>query len=55
MKEMGFGLAFSVLLDATIIRGLLLPATMKLLGERNWVTPRAFAWLPRLDLATERS
>jgi putative drug exporter of the RND superfamily len=55
MKEMGFGLAFSVLLDATIIRGLLLPATMKLLGERNWATPRAFAWLPRLDLATERS
>jgi len=55
MKEMGFGLAFAVLLDATIVRALLLPATMKLLGERNWSTPRAFAWLPRLDLATERS
>ncbi len=55
MKEMGFGLAFSVLLDATVIRGLLLPATMKLLGERNWATPRVFARLPQLDLATERS
>ncbi|HTR33980.1 MAG TPA: MMPL family transporter [Gaiellaceae bacterium] len=54
MKEMGFGLAFAVLLDATIVRALLLPATMKLLGERNWATPRAFAWLPRLDLAAER-
>ena len=54
MKEMGFGLAFAVLLDATVVRALLLPATMKLLGERNWATPRAFAWLPRLDLAAER-
>jgi RND superfamily putative drug exporter len=53
LKQMGFGLAVSVLIDATIIRALLLPATMTLLGERNWWLPRAFAWLPRLDLAAE--
>ena len=52
-KEMGFGLAVAVLIDATVIRALLLPATMTLLGERNWWLPRAFARLPRLDLAAE--
>ena len=35
-KQMGVGLAFAVLIDATIVRGVLLPATMKLLGEPNW-------------------
>ena len=46
-KQMGVGLAFAVLLDATLIRGILLPASMKLLGERNW-------WLPRrLQLAAQ--
>jgi uncharacterized membrane protein YdfJ with MMPL/SSD domain len=49
-KEMGVGLAFAVLLDATIIRGVLLPASMKLLGDRNWYLPRWLEWLPRLDL-----
>jgi RND superfamily putative drug exporter len=44
-KEMGFGLAFAVLLDATLIRGVLLPATMKLLGDWNWYLPR---WLDRI-------
>jgi uncharacterized membrane protein YdfJ with MMPL/SSD domain len=44
-KEMGVGLAFAILLDATIIRGVLLPATMKLLGDRNWYLPR---WLDRV-------
>jgi RND superfamily putative drug exporter len=53
MKEMGFGLAISVLIDATVIRTLLLPAAMTLLGERNWWLPRAFARLPRLNLAAE--
>jgi RND superfamily putative drug exporter len=53
MKQMGFGLAVSVLLDATVIRALLLPAVMTLLGERNWWLPRIFARLPRLDLAAE--
>ena len=45
MKEMGVGLAFAILIDATIIRGVLLPATMKLLGDWNWYLP---AWLDRL-------
>ncbi len=53
MKEMGFGLAVSVLIDATVIRALLLPAAMTLLGERNWWLPRVFARLPQLDLAAE--
>ena len=44
-KEMGVGLAFAILIDATIIRGVLLPATMKLLGDWNWYLP---AWLDRL-------
>jgi uncharacterized membrane protein YdfJ with MMPL/SSD domain len=48
-KEMGVGLAAAILIDATIIRGVLLPATMKLLGERNWYLPRWLEWLPRLD------
>src|SRR3954471_20618153 len=46
-KEMGFGLAAAVLIDATIIRGVLLPASMKLLGEWNWYLPRWLEWLPR--------
>ena len=42
-KEMGVGLAAAVLIDATIIRGVLLPATMKLLGKSNWYLPRSLA------------
>jgi RND superfamily putative drug exporter len=53
LKQMGFGLAVAVLIDATVIRALLLPATMTLLGERNWWLPRALARLPRLNLAAE--
>jgi RND superfamily putative drug exporter len=53
LKQMGFGLAISVLIDATVIRALLLPAAMTLLGERNWWLPRVFHRLPRLDLAAE--
>jgi uncharacterized membrane protein YdfJ with MMPL/SSD domain len=48
MKQMGVGLAAAVLLDATIVRGVLLPASMKLLGERNWWLPKRLAWLPEL-------
>jgi uncharacterized membrane protein YdfJ with MMPL/SSD domain len=47
IKQLGFGLAVAVLLDATIIRGVLLPATMALLGEWNWYLPRWLCWLPR--------
>ncbi len=50
LKEAGVGLAVAVLLDATVVRGVLLPATMKLLGERNWYLPRRLAWLPRAKL-----
>jgi uncharacterized membrane protein YdfJ with MMPL/SSD domain len=50
LKQMGVGLAVAVLLDATIIRGVLLPATMKLLGDWNWYLPRALRWLPRIEL-----
>jgi uncharacterized membrane protein YdfJ with MMPL/SSD domain len=48
MKEMGVGLAAAVLIDATIVRAVLLPAVMKLLGERNWYLPSWLEWLPRL-------
>ena len=47
-KEMGLGLAAAVLIDATIIRGVLLPASMKLLGDWNWYLPRWLEWLPRV-------
>jgi RND superfamily putative drug exporter len=49
MKEMGTGLAAAVLIDATIVRAVLLPATMKLLGDWNWYLPRWLDWLPRLE------
>src|SRR5215212_5459905 len=48
-KQFGVGLAAAVLIDATIVRAVLLPATMKLLGERNWYLPRWLEWLPRLE------
>jgi uncharacterized membrane protein YdfJ with MMPL/SSD domain len=48
-KEMGFGLAVAVLIDATIVRGILLPASMKLLGDWNWYLPRWLEWLPKLQ------
>jgi putative drug exporter of the RND superfamily len=50
IKEMGVGLAVAVLLDATVIRGVLLPAAMKLLGDWNWYLPRWLEWLPRLNV-----
>jgi RND superfamily putative drug exporter len=49
MKQLGVGLAVAVLLDATLVRGVLLPSTMRLLGEANWYLPRWLAWLPRID------
>ena len=48
MKQLGIGLALAVLIDATIIRGVLLPATMKVLGEWNWYMPTWLEWLPSL-------
>ncbi|MFC6598443.1 MMPL family transporter [Kitasatospora paranensis] len=49
MKQMGVGLAVAVLIDATVIRAVLLPAVMSLLGERNWYLPRWLSWLPSLS------
>jgi uncharacterized membrane protein YdfJ with MMPL/SSD domain len=49
-KQMGIGLAAAVLLDATIVRGVLLPAVMALLGERNWYLPRWLRWLPKISV-----
>jgi uncharacterized membrane protein YdfJ with MMPL/SSD domain len=48
-KMLGVGLAFAIFIDATIVRAVLLPATMKLLGDRNWYLPSWLEWLPRLD------
>ncbi|HEU4948759.1 MAG TPA: MMPL family transporter [Kribbella sp.] len=47
-KQFGVGLAAAILIDATIVRAVLLPATMKLLGDWNWYLPRWLEWLPRL-------
>ena len=52
-KQFGVGLAAAILIDATIVRAVLLPATMKLLGEWNWYLPRWLQWLPRLQSADE--
>jgi uncharacterized membrane protein YdfJ with MMPL/SSD domain len=49
MKQLGVGLAAAILIDATLIRGVLLPASMKLLGKWNWYLPRWLQWLPELD------
>ena len=45
-QQMGFGLAVAVLFDATIVRSILVPATMKLLGDWNWYLPKWLQWLP---------
>jgi RND superfamily putative drug exporter len=49
-QEMGFGIAVALALDATVVRLLLIPAAMRLLGERNWYLPRWLAWLPNLQV-----
>jgi RND superfamily putative drug exporter len=47
IKSMGFGVALAVILDATIVRGLLVPALMRLFGERNWWAPK---WMQRFTI-----
>ena len=47
--QIGLGLAAAILIDATIIRAVLLPATMKLLGARNWYLPKSLGWLPKFE------
>ncbi len=49
-QQMGFGLATAVFLDATIVRTVLVPASMALLGERNWYLPSWLSWIPRVDV-----
>ena len=51
LKQFGFGLASAIFIDATVIRAILLPASMKLLGEANWYLPRWLQWLPRIQMA----
>ena len=48
-KQLGVGLAVAILIDATLVRAILLPATMKLLGDRNWYLPKRLGWLPRIQ------
>jgi uncharacterized membrane protein YdfJ with MMPL/SSD domain len=48
-KQFGVGLAAAILIDATIVRAVLLPATMKLLGDWNWYLPKWLQWMPRLE------
>jgi RND superfamily putative drug exporter len=50
MQQMGFGLGISVLIDATIIRSVLVPASMKLLGDWNWYLPPVLSWLPHVGI-----
>jgi len=58
LEQMGFGLAVAVFFDATIVRSILVPSAMKLLGDRNWYLPGWLQWLPKVDVeghaATER-
>ncbi len=49
MKQLGVGLASAILIDATVIRAVLLPAAMTLLGDRNWYLPKSLGWLPRIN------
>ena len=49
-QQMGFGVAVSLLIDATVIRSVLLPSLMALLGERNWYLPGWLDWLPHLEV-----
>ncbi|MGH2654785.1 MAG: MMPL family transporter, partial [Actinomycetota bacterium] len=48
LQQMGFGLAVAVFMDATIVRSLLVPASMRLLGDWNWYLPRWLGWLPQV-------
>ena len=49
-QQMGFGVAIALLIDATLIRSVLVPAAMQLLGDRNWYLPSWLRWLPHFDV-----
>ena len=50
LKQFGFGLGVAILIDATVIRSILLPASMKLLGDWNWYLPRWLEWIPKIEM-----
>jgi RND superfamily putative drug exporter len=50
LQQMGFGLAVAVFIDATLVRSVLVPASMKLLGDRNWYLPSWLQWLPNISV-----
>jgi RND superfamily putative drug exporter len=50
VKEFGLGLAFAIFIDATVVRMILVPATMELLGDANWWFPKWLAWLPKINI-----
>ena len=52
-QQAGFGLAVAVLLDATLVRSILVPASMQLLGARNWYLPGFLNWLPQIQVEAE--
>ena len=52
-QQMGFGIAIALLIDATIVRSVLVPATMQLLGEWNWYLPRRLEWIPHVEVERE--
>ena len=54
-QQMGFGLAVAVILDATIVRMVLVPASMELLGDKNWYFPRWLEWLPKISIEGSRN
>ena len=54
-QQMGFGLGAAILVDATLIRAILVPASMKLLGDKNWYFPRLLEWIPDLRVEGEEA
>jgi uncharacterized membrane protein YdfJ with MMPL/SSD domain len=52
-QQMGFGIAVALLIDATLVRSVLLPAAMKMLGKWNWYLPRWLEWIPRISVEGE--
>ncbi|MEP6476252.1 MAG: MMPL family transporter [Actinomycetota bacterium] len=50
LEQMGFGMAAAVFMDATVVRSILVPSTMRLLGDRNWYLPSWLQWLPKIDV-----
>jgi putative drug exporter of the RND superfamily len=54
LQQMGFGLAVAVFIDATLVRSVLVPASMKLLGDRNWYLPRWLEWVPNISIEGKR-